>query len=102
MQMRIVILGCATGGTLPANRLNRVYGESAQIIMVDRDDRHVYQPGLLRAPFGADPDGIVRSRRAQLREGIEFQLAHVDRVVTGENAVDLDSGESISYDMLVT
>ena len=58
---RIVILGAGTGGTLTANRLRRLYGDRVEIVVVDRDDRHVYQPGLLFVPFGlADPDEIVR------------------------------------------
>ena len=99
---RIVVLGAGTGGTLAANRLQRVYGDDAEIVVVDRDDRHLYQPGLLFVPFGlADPSEIVRSRRAQLRDGIELRLADVDRVETAENAVHLEGGETLAYDVLV-
>ena len=43
---RIVILGGGTGGTLVANRLRWIYRpEAAEIIVVDRDGDHVYQPG---------------------------------------------------------
>ena len=99
---RIVVLGAGTGGTLTANRLQRLYGDRVEIVVVDRDDRHVYQPGLLFVPFGlADPGEIVRSRRAQLRDGIEFRLAEVDRVETAAHRVHLMGGESIAYDVLV-
>jgi sulfide:quinone oxidoreductase len=99
---RIVILGGGTGGTLTANRLQRMYGDRVEVVVIDRDDRHVYQPGLLFVPFGmADPDEIVRSRRAQLHDGIEFRLAEVDRVETGGHRVHLVGGESIAYDVLV-
>lgn len=99
---RIVILGAGTGGTLAANRLHRRYGDAAEIVVVDRDDRHVYQPGLLFVPFGlADPDAIVRSRRAQLHDGIEFRLADVDRVETEANEVHLADGSILAYDVLV-
>jgi sulfide:quinone oxidoreductase len=97
-----VILGAGTAGTLTANRLRKLYGDAAQITVVDRDDRHVYQPGLLFVPFGlADPDRLVRSRQAQLHNGIYFRLAEVDRVETADNAVYLVGGESLSYDVLV-
>ncbi len=102
MSHRIVILGAGTGGTLAANRLHKLYGDDAEIVVIDRDDQHVYQPGLLFVPFGlADPQEIVRSRSAQLHDGIEFQLAEVDRVETSENAVYLTGGSRIEYDVLV-
>jgi NADH dehydrogenase FAD-containing subunit len=63
MTERIVILGGGTAGTLAANRLRREFPHDMNITVVDRDDRHVYQPGLLFVPFGrARPQGIVRSR----------------------------------------
>ena len=56
MRPRIVIIGGGTAGTLTANRLRRIYGDSARITVADRDDRHVYQPGMLFVPFGlTDP-----------------------------------------------
>jgi len=102
MAHRILILGGGTGGTLVANRLQRLYGEHAEITVIDRDDRHVYQPGLLFVPFGlADPDQITRSRQAQLHDGIHFRIAEVDRVVTAKNTVLLTTGERLAYDVLV-
>ncbi len=103
MAKRIAIIGGGTGGTLVANRLRRRYSPAeAEIVVVDRDDCHVYQPGLLFVPFGLeDPEAIVRSRRAQLRDGVELRLAEVDRVEVGENAVHLEGGETIEYDALV-
>lgn len=102
MSDRIVILGAGTGGTLIANRLRRHYGDAAEIVVVDRDDRHVYQPGLLFVPFGlADPGGIVRSRAKQLHDGIDFRLAEVDRVDTGASEVRLVDGSALHYDVLV-
>jgi sulfide:quinone oxidoreductase len=102
MRDRIVILGAGTGGTLTANRLRRIYGDSAEITVIDRDDRHIYQPGLLFVPFGlADPGEIVRPRHAQIHDGIEFRIAEADRVETADNVVHLTDGETIGYDVLV-
>jgi len=71
---RIVILGGGTCGTLVANRLRRACRpEDAEIVVVDRDDDHVYQPGLLFVPFGrADVRRITRPRGRQLRSGITW------------------------------
>ncbi len=102
MADRIVIIGGGTGGTLTANRLRRRLGDTAQITVIDTNDRHLYQPGLLFVPFGlAEPDEIVRSRRAQLHDGIDFRLADVDRVQTAENLVHLSGSEQIPYDVLI-
>ena len=64
MKKHIVILGGGTGGTMMANRLRRAYEhDEAEITVVDQDDRHVYQPGLLFVPFGlTDAEEIVRPR----------------------------------------
>ena len=76
---RIVILGGGTGGTLTANRLRRSYDEqAAEIVVVDHDADHVYQPGLLFVPFGlTSMQRIVRPRRQQFRSGISFRQAGV-------------------------
>jgi sulfide:quinone oxidoreductase len=102
MSPRIVILGGGTGGTLTANRLRHTLGSEAEIVVVDRDDRHVYQPGLLFVPFGhADASELVRPRGAQLHAGIEFRLAEVDRVEVAADTVHLAGGDRLAYDVLV-
>ena len=103
MANRIVILGGGTGGTMIANRLRRLTSpEETFITVVDRDDRHVYQPGLLFVPFGlTEVDDIVRSRRAQLRDGILFRRLEVDRVDVEADEVHLENGKTIPYDVLV-
>ena len=79
---QVVILGGGTGGTMTANRLRRRFdSDEAEIHVVDRDDQHVYQPGLLFVPFGlAQVEEIVRPRRRQLRNGIVFHENEVESV----------------------
>ena len=100
---RIVVLGGGTGGTLTANRLRKVLPvDGVQITVVDRDDRHVYQPGLLFVPFGlTHPEDIVRPRGRQLRRGIEFRESAVERVDIAAHEVLLGDGSVLSYDVLV-
>jgi sulfide:quinone oxidoreductase len=99
----IVILGGGTGGTMAANRLRRRFGpDQAEIHVVDRDDRHVYQPGLLFVPFGlAELDEITRQRRRQLRDGVTFHQAGVESVAVEARRVALDDGSVLGYDVLV-
>jgi sulfide:quinone oxidoreductase len=100
---QIVILGGGTGGTIVANRLRRrLPADEAEIHVVDRDDAHVYQPGLLFVPFGvAEPRKLVRSRRAQLRAGVEFHEAEVESVSLDTDSVSLAGGAVLPYDVLV-
>jgi sulfide:quinone oxidoreductase len=100
---QIVVLGGGTGGTMVANRLRRRFdADEAEIHVVDRDDRHVYQPGLLFVPFGlTSPDEIVRPRRRQLRNGIVFHEREIDAVWVERDEVLLDDGTILPYDVLV-
>jgi sulfide:quinone oxidoreductase len=103
MTHRIVILGAGTGGTIIANRLRRLLTpQQAAITVVDRDDAHVYQPGLLFVPFGlADVEHITRPRGRQLHRDITFLEADVDRVDTAASEVHLGDHRAVGYDVLV-
>jgi sulfide:quinone oxidoreductase len=104
---RILILGGGTAGTVMANRLARVYrGDIAArriaITVVDHDDQHVYQPGLLFVPFGIyQPEEIVRPRSGQLAEGVTYVSAAIDRVNVDRDAVLLVDGRALPYDVLI-
>ena len=101
MAEHVVILGAGTGGTLSANRLRKELPDVA-ITVVDEDDRHVYQPGLLFVPFGlADPDDIVRPRHRQLRHGVNYRQSAVDHVDLDAQRVLLADGTVLEYDVLV-
>jgi sulfide:quinone oxidoreductase len=100
---RIVVLGGGTGGTMTANRLRRRFeADEAEIHVVDLDDRHVYQPGLLFVPFDlAHLDEIIRPRRRQLRRGVVFHESAVDSVALDRDEVLLEDGSVLPYDVLV-
>jgi sulfide:quinone oxidoreductase len=102
MNERVVVLGGGTGGTLVANRLRRAAGARLDITVVDQDDDHVYQPGLLFVPFGlAEPSELVRSRPHQLRAGITYRRGTVDHVDVDGDQVHLADGTVQPYDVLV-
>ncbi len=108
MTKRIVILGGGTGGTLTANRLQRHFRhhgsqhQPVEVIVVDQDDHHVYQPGLLFVPFGlAQHSEIVRPRHEQLHGDIEFVQDSIDRVDVHADLVYLTGGRELTYDVLV-
>ena len=104
---RIVILGGGTAGTITANRLRRLFDRelsagNTTITVVDQDDQHVYQPGLLFVPFGRyEPDQLIKPRRRQLHGQVELIEATIDRVETSENAVYLTDDTRLPYDVLI-
>ena len=102
MGNKVVILGGGTGGTLVANRLRRMLDRGTEIVVIDADDEHLYQPGLLFVPFGkARPGGLTRSRRRQLHAGVAFRQDAVDHVDLDRNEVLLAGGPPVGYDVLV-
>ncbi|MFE9093328.1 NAD(P)/FAD-dependent oxidoreductase [Streptomyces sp. NPDC007264] len=103
MATHIVILGGGTAGTLTANRLQRTYDErDVRITVVDQDDDHIYQPGLLFVPFGlAQPHHLVRSRPRQLNAGVDYKQARIERVDPEDRTVHLAGGIRLGYDVLV-
>jgi sulfide:quinone oxidoreductase len=99
---RVVILGGGTGGTLTANRLHKSLGDSASITVVDENDRHIYQPGLLFVPFGlAHAEDIVRPRSRQLHPGIRYHQSAIDQVDIEIDRVHLADGTTLDYDVLI-
>jgi sulfide:quinone oxidoreductase len=98
----LVILGAGTGGTTLANRLHRKLSDEWAISVVDPSDTHLYQPGLLFLPFGAEDEAAMQKPRARtLRDGIAWVQAGVERVEPDRRLVHLSSGEKLGYDFLV-
>jgi sulfide:quinone oxidoreductase len=100
---RILILGGGTAGTMMANKLVRALpGHEWRVTVVDRDDLHVYQPGLLFLPFGEyRPEELVRPRRALFDGLVEVRLAAIDRIAPDEKRVYLEGGERLDYELLI-
>jgi len=102
-RLQIVVLGGGTGGTMIANRLQRrLDADQAEIHVVDRDDRHVYQPGLLFVPFGlAELSQIVRPRGRQLHRDVVYHQEEITSVALERDEVLLGDGSTLPYDVLV-
>ena len=50
---RLLVLGGGTAGTMVVNKLRRRLDRARwQVTVVDQNDAHLYQPGLLFIPFG--------------------------------------------------
>ena len=98
---RVVILGGGVGGTVAANVLAR-RAKDADITVVDRTGRHVYQPGFVYVAFGRqDPARLAKDERRLLRRRVKLVVDEVERVDTASKEVRLASGRSLPYDYLV-
>jgi sulfide:quinone oxidoreductase len=83
--------------------MRKMLGGDWSVTVVDRDDHHHYQPGYLFVPFGGfAPERVVRSRRAQLDDGVEFIEAEVDVIDADAATVSLIGHDApVPYDWLV-
>lgn len=99
----LLVLGGGTAGTMIVNKLRRRLDPTLwNITVVDRDDEHHYQPGYLQVAFGATaPSAVVRSRHAQIADGITFTTGEVDVVDPQRHEVRLTDGRALPYEQLV-
>jgi sulfide:quinone oxidoreductase len=100
---RIVILGAGTGGTIMANLLHRRLDPAAwAVTVVDRDNEHYYQPGLLFIPFGFyTKKDIVKPRSAFIPKTVEFIVSEVDRISPAANEIVFKDKSTLGYDILI-
>ncbi len=100
---RVLILGGGTGGTIMANKLVEALGPKGwRVTVVDRDDLHLYQPGLLFIPFGAyTPEEVVRPRTRYFSPEVEVVLGELTAVDTAARSVSLRGGRALAYDVLI-
>ena len=102
MSNKLLVLGAGAAGTMCANMLRKKLKESDwSITIIDQDDRHIYQPGLLFIPFGVySEDEIVRTRSEFLGRGIDFVVDELKHVDPKKKIVKTES-HSFSYDKLI-
>lgn len=99
-----LILGAGTGGTMVANKMaHELDPNEWKIIIVDQDENHIYQPGLLFIPFGIyAPNDVVKKKRDFLPPSVEFILSDIDLIEPEQNRVRLTKDDlQIQYDYLV-
>jgi sulfide:quinone oxidoreductase len=100
---KILILGAGTAGTMMANKLNRNLSPDAwEITIVDKNEKHYYQPGFLFIPFGIyKPEDVVRPKRDFIPQGVSVIFNEVVKIVAEENYVILRDATRLYYDILI-
>ncbi len=99
----IVILGAGTAGTMMANKLVRELPKSEwDVTVVDRDNVHIYQPGLLFLPFGGySRKEIEKPRNRLLDSDINLILSPIQRIEPDSQQVFLEDEIVLPYDVLI-
>ncbi len=99
---RLLVLGAGTAGTMVVNRLRRRLDDDWQITIIDRDNRHDYQPGYLFLPFGTyQADDVSKPRDSFIPKGVRLFHADIELVDTDRQVVHVDNGAEFPYDQLI-
>ncbi len=100
----LLILGAGTGGTMVANKMaEQLDTQEWRIIIVDRDEKHYYQPGFLFIPFGIySQRDVVKPKRNFLPPSVEVIFSDIEVIEPDKNRVILrKDNKVINYDYLV-
>lgn len=100
---KLVILGAGTAGTMVANHLSKLLPKDVwDITIIDKDDNHIYQPGLLLLPFDVyKEEQLVKPRKRQVNSGVNFIFDEITRIDPDSNRIVLKDEKFVSYDYLV-
>jgi NADH dehydrogenase len=97
---RIIVIGGGFGGLNAAKRLK---GANNQLVVIDRNNHHTFQPLLYQvATSGLEPDSIAYPLRKFLggAKDVHFRMTEVEEIIPKENKIVTASG-IINYDFLV-
>ena len=99
----LLILGGGTAGTMMANKLaSKLDANSWRITVVDKDEKHYYQPGFIYVPFGVyQPEDTIRPKRRVITKRVDILFSGIEVIEPEANRVRLENGQTISYDILV-
>jgi len=100
---KLLILGAGTAGTMMAAKMRRnLDRDEWEITIVDQDNRHLYQPGLLFIPFDLyRARDIEKPRSRFIPLGAQFIESAIDRIEPDDQRVRLSNGAVLDYDLLV-
>lgn len=100
----LLILGAGTAGTMVANKMvEQLDPTEWEIVIVDRDETHHYQPGFLFIPFDIyGPSDVVKPKRNFIPADVTMVHDDIEVIEPEANRVRLTHSERvIHYDYLV-
>jgi sulfide:quinone oxidoreductase len=98
---RIVVLGGGVGGLVTAVELRKKLPERHRIVLVDREERHLFAPSLLWLMTGLRTAADISRPLALLkRKGIDVVRGEIERIDAGRREVVV-GGKTLAGDHLV-
>lgn len=100
---KVVIVGAGTGGSTMANRLRKQARRGElELLVIDPEPVHIYQPGLLFLPFGKiSEEKILKPRRRFIHSSIPLIDSPVTALDSAARTLTLADGTLVSYDILI-
>jgi sulfide:quinone oxidoreductase len=101
MGKKIVVLGGGTGGLVIANKLSNSLSKDNEIILVDKEKNHLFNPSILWVMVGwRNQQQIQKPLSLLQRKGIRFINAEVSRIDFENRKIATTEGDS-TFDYLV-
>ncbi|HEX7555292.1 MAG TPA: FAD-dependent oxidoreductase, partial [Leptolinea sp.] len=100
----LLILGAGTAGTMIARKMaGKLDTHDWKVILVDKDEKHYYQPGFLFLPFGRyTAKDVIKTKREFIPGNVEFIISDIEIIEPAASKVKLVKDKrEISYDYLV-
>ncbi|MHB0988070.1 MAG: type III sulfide quinone reductase, selenoprotein subtype [Bellilinea sp.] len=98
-----LVLGAGTAGTMIARKMAaRLDAREWKVVLVDKDEKHYYQPGFLFLPFGMyRAQDVIQPKRKFVPEKVDFIISGIERIEPDASRVKLTNGRTITYDHMV-
>ena len=98
---QILILGGGIGGLVAANKLRKKLGKEHKIMLIDKNDKHIYAPSFLWVIEGKrNAEKIQKPLEFLKRRGISFVNEKVVKIEPEKNIVRINEN-NFSYDYLI-
>ena len=96
---QVLVLGAGAGGLIAGNYLA---ANGYRVTIVEKNDYHLFQPGMLWIAFqGHDPERYMRRVTELVKPGVELVKGVVTEINLAERLVKLSDGREFSYEYLV-
>jgi sulfide:quinone oxidoreductase len=98
-----LILGAGSAGTMIAHKMVKALDSREwQIIVVDKNTNHFYQPGFLFLPFGYYTEqDVIKPQKNFIPSKAKYINSDIEIIEADNSQVKLTNGEVIHYDYMV-